>query len=147
MYYTKHTLASSSGDTRVITTQDFQKLKISDGKFCFFVNIASEKAARKLATDWEAHRGHPVEPVVLKYKGKVFVTELPSTPPIRTIDVEAEIELSDTTLVARNQFCLSEEQKEAVRQWTRETLDAKVIRPSKSPFSSPTFCVKKAVGW
>ncbi|KAE9010458.1 hypothetical protein PR001_g16169 [Phytophthora rubi] len=147
MYYTKHTLASLSGHTRVITDQTFQKLKISDGEFYFFVNIASEKAARQLATDWEALRGHPVEPVVLKYKGKVFVTEVPSTPPIRTIDVEAEIELSDTTPVARKQFRLSEEQKEAVRQWTREMLDAKVISPSKSPFSSPTFCVKKAIGW
>lgn len=75
------------------------------------------------------------------------MTELPATSPIRSIDVEAEIELVDTTPIVRKQFRLSDEQKEAVRAWTKEMLAAGMIRRSKSPFSSPTFCVKKAVGW
>ncbi|OWZ00715.1 hypothetical protein PHMEG_00028036 [Phytophthora megakarya] len=147
MYYTKHTLASSSGDTRVTTADRLEKLKLSDDEVCFFVNIASEKVTRQLATDWEALRGHPVEPIILKYKGKVFATELPSTPPPRSVDIEAEVKLSDTSPIVRKQFRLSEEQKEVVQKWMREMLDAKIIRPSKSPFSSPTFCVKKAVDW
>ncbi|OWZ11648.1 LOW QUALITY PROTEIN: polyprotein [Phytophthora megakarya] len=147
MYYTKHTLASASGETRILASAKLSKFKLSDGEFCFFVRTASEKTARQLTTDWDAFQGHPVEPVILKYKDKVFVTELPSAPPQRSIDIEAEIELTDKTPVVRKQFRLSEEQKDAVRKWTREMLAAKVIRPSKSPFSSPTFCVKKAVGW
>ncbi|POM69655.1 Polyprotein [Phytophthora palmivora] len=106
MYYTKHTLVSPTGETQVISTETFQKQKRSDEEFCYFVNVASEKVARQLSTDWEAIRGHPVEPVVLKYKGSVFVSELPSTPPTRTVDVEAEIELNDTTPVVRKQFRL-----------------------------------------
>ncbi|KAG3125520.1 hypothetical protein C6341_g25752 [Phytophthora cactorum] len=51
MNYTKHTLTSSSGTTQVITTQvittqNLKKHKHGDGEFCFFVNIASEKAGR-----------------------------------------------------------------------------------------------------
>ncbi|OWZ03692.1 polyprotein [Phytophthora megakarya] len=87
MHYTKHTLASSSGDTRVITAYRLEKLKLSDGEFCFFVNIASERAARL-------------------------------TPPTRSLDIEAEVELSDISPIVRKQFRLSEEQKEVVRKWT-----------------------------
>ncbi|POM79820.1 LOW QUALITY PROTEIN: Reverse transcriptase, partial [Phytophthora palmivora] len=144
MYYTKHALASVSGETQIIAAAKLSKLKLSDGGFCFFVRTTSEKTARQLTTDWDAFQGHPVEPVILKYKDKVFVAELPSTPPQRSIHIEAEIELTDKTPVVRKQFRLSEDQKDAVRKWTREMLAAKVIRPSKSPFSSPTFC---AVGW
>ncbi|POM70320.1 Hypothetical protein PHPALM_13258 [Phytophthora palmivora] len=130
MYYTKHALASVSGETQVIAAAKLSKLKLSDGEFCFFVRTTSEKTARQLTTDWNAFQGHPVEPVILKYKDMVFVAELPSAPPQRSIDIEAEIGLTDRTPVVRKQFRLSEDQKDAVRKWTREMLAAKVIRPN-----------------
>ncbi|RAW20389.1 hypothetical protein PC110_g23169, partial [Phytophthora cactorum] len=37
--------------------------------------------------------------------------------------------------------------KTAIREWTREMLEASIICRSKSPYSAPTFCVNKAVGW
>lgn len=122
-------------------------MTIDDDDYCFFVQINSEKANRQLSTDWEALKGHPVEALANKYHDTVFLKELPSTPPTRTIDVKAEIELSDSSPVVRKQCRLSEEQIEAVREWTKEMLAVGIIRPSKSPFSSPTFCVKKPVGW
>lgn len=63
------------------------------------------------------------------------------------MDVEAEIELDDVSPIVRKQIRLSGAQKTAIRGWTYEMLAAGIIRPSKSPYSSPTFCVKKAVGW
>jgi predicted aspartyl protease len=147
LYYTKHVHTSKAGSTQVIASRELRKLKLTEGDFCFSVDIASEKAQRQLSTDWDALRGHPVEELVKKYKDMVFRAELPDTPPTRTIDVEAEIELTDESPVARKQFRLSAEVKEAVREWTREMLANNMIRPSKSPFSSPTFCVRKAVGW
>ena len=84
-----------------------RKLKPSEGEFCFFVNATSEKANRQLSTNWDALQGHPVEPLIRKYKDTVFRQELTATPPTRTIDVESEIELSDTSPVVRKQFLLS----------------------------------------
>ncbi|POM69290.1 Reverse transcriptase [Phytophthora palmivora] len=73
--------------------------------------------------------------------------QLPSKPPQHSADIEAEVELVDAVPVARKQYRLSEEMKRTIREWVREMLDAGIIRPSKSPYSSPTFCVRKAVGW
>ncbi|KAE9050480.1 hypothetical protein PR003_g11236 [Phytophthora rubi] len=147
LYYSKHVHTSKFGPTQVISSRELKKLKLTEGEFCFFVDTASEKVQRQLSTDWEVLRGHPAEELVKKYKDTVFRAELPDTPPTRTVDVEAEIELTDESPVARKQFRLSAEVKEAVREWTREMLANNMIRPSKSPFSSPTFCVRKAVGW
>ncbi|KAJ0391720.1 hypothetical protein P43SY_011382 [Pythium insidiosum] len=147
LFFSKHAHCSPLGDTKVISFKQLRKMKPEDGEFCFFVNAPTEKATRQLATDWEALRGTPAEPTLLRYKSTVFRTELPATPPTRTKDVEAEIELDDESPIVRKQIRLSEAQKAAVREWTQEMLAAGMIRPSKSAYSSPTFCVKKAVGW
>ncbi|OWZ12193.1 hypothetical protein PHMEG_00014684 [Phytophthora megakarya] len=118
--------------------------------FCFAVRICeetSDKAARQLSQGWDQLRGHPEEEVVVKYKNTVFRAELPNVAPRRSVDVEAEVELSNGTPVARKQFSLSDAMKVAIRAWTLEMLEAGIIRPSKSPYCAPTFCVKKAVGW
>ncbi|KAJ0392132.1 hypothetical protein P43SY_010819 [Pythium insidiosum] len=147
LYYAKHVHLSKFGETRVIPRRRFRKLKTCYGEFCFAVRVLSDKAMRQLETDWDKIKGHPVERIAVKYRDSVFRDQLPATPPERTRDVVAEIELTDATPVARKQFRLSEEMKQAVREWTKEMLEAGIIRPSKSPYSSPTFCVKKPVGW
>ncbi|KAJ0393534.1 hypothetical protein ATCC90586_011581 [Pythium insidiosum] len=147
LFYSKHVRPTTRGETKVITAKQLRKTQLSDGEFLFAVYVASEKAQRQLDTDWDALQGHPVEPVLRKYKDTVFHTELPSTPPVRSHDVEAEIELTDDSPIVRKQYRLSEDEKQAVREWTAEMLAAGMIRPSKSPFSAPTFCIRKAVGW
>ncbi|ETN00919.1 hypothetical protein PPTG_24175 [Phytophthora nicotianae INRA-310] len=107
----------------------------------------ASKADHQLAQDWEALKGHPAEQLLLRYKDVVFRSQLPTIPPTRSDDIRAEIELVDDTPVARKQFRLSEEMKKAIRDWTDEMLKAGIIRPSKSPYAAPTFCVRKAVGW
>ncbi|TDH72656.1 hypothetical protein CCR75_007445 [Bremia lactucae] len=140
LYDANNTYASVAVPTSVISSRQLQQLKTSDCEFSFFLQ-AADKAARQQAKNWDALEGHPVEQVALKYKDAVFRNELPSTPPTRTIDLEAKIQLTDSSPVPRKQFRLSNEQKEAVREWTKKMLAAGIIRPSKSPFSSPTFCV------
>ncbi|GMF43949.1 unnamed protein product [Phytophthora fragariaefolia] len=145
-----HDYVSSVGETKVISHRQFRRMHHDKDAFCFAVRICedtSDKAARQLSQGWEQLRGRPEEAVVVKYKNTVFRAELPSVTPQRSVDVEAEVELSDDTPVARKQFRLSDEMKEAIRAWTLEMLEAGIIRPSKSPYCAPTFCVKKAVGW
>jgi hypothetical protein len=100
-----------------------------------------------MAQSWDSLRSSPAFSVVSRYKGTVFQDELPSTPPIRPSDLEAEIELTDETPVARKPIRLSAEMREALREWTQQMLKAGVIRKSTSPYCAPTFCVKKPVGW
>jgi hypothetical protein len=67
-----------------------------------------------------------VEELPKKYKDTVLRAELPDTPPTRTIDVEAEIEFTDESPVARKQFRLSAEVKEAVREWACKQHDPSI---------------------
>ncbi|OWY95688.1 reverse transcriptase [Phytophthora megakarya] len=127
-------------------------MKPSADEFCFMVQLAdqpeqSEKASLQLNQDWDKLKGSPVESVVSKYKDTVFRMELPNRPPHRTVDIEVVVELVDNVPVTRIQYHLSDEMKRTIREWTREMPDAGIIRPSKSPYSSPIFCVKKAVCW
>ncbi|KAJ0392319.1 hypothetical protein P43SY_003151 [Pythium insidiosum] len=145
LHYSKHAHVSRHGPTKIMNKREVKN--IADGEFCFFVSATSEKAARQLPSDWEAYENHPAEDLLKSFKDTVFVKQLASTLPTRSVDVQAEIELLGPTPVVRRQFRLSEEQKEAIRQWTQEMLSAAMIRPSTSAFSSPTFCIKKAVGW
>ncbi|KAG2782652.1 hypothetical protein PC129_g24402 [Phytophthora cactorum] len=149
-FYAKHNYMSYAGKTKIISHCQFRRMRHDDEAFCFVVRVSeetSDKAARQLNQGWEQLRGRPEESVIVKYKNTVFRAELPSVAPQRSVDVEAEVELSDDTPVERKQFRLSDAMKEAIRAWTIEMLEAGIIRPSKSPYCAPTFCVKKAVGW
>ena len=97
-------------------------------------------------TIWGELRNSPAYPIISKYRGTVFVDELPHIPPKRFPGLEASIELTDDVPVARKQFMLSPAQQDAIRQWTKDMVAAGIIRKSTSPYSSPTFCVKKASG-
>ncbi|KAE9310844.1 Transposon Ty3-I Gag-Pol polyprotein [Phytophthora rubi] len=108
----------------------------------------SEKAERFKQQGWEALVDNPAYEVLLKYRDTVFRTELPSTtPPVRE-GIEHEIQLQPGTQpISVKQWRQSPEQRKVIQDWTKEMVQAGIIRPSTSAFSAPTFCVKKPVGW
>ncbi|GMF46629.1 unnamed protein product [Phytophthora fragariaefolia] len=100
LFYAKHDDVSSVGETKVISHRQFRRMHHDKDAFCFAVRICedtSDKAARQLSQGWEQLRDRPEEAVVVKYKNTVFRAELPSVAPQRSVDVEAEVELSDDT--------------------------------------------------
>ena len=148
--YIQNDYTSASGSTRIVPANKFKKLlKEKDNEFIFLINqeIDAEKVQRQKDQSWENIQNNPAKDILLKYKNTVFRTTLPSIPPSRDDDVEATIELIDKNPVARKQFPLSIEMKNAIREWTKEMLEANIIRPSRSPYCAPTFCVKKPIGW
>ncbi|POM61728.1 polyprotein [Phytophthora palmivora] len=108
----------------------------------------SEKAERFKQQGWEALVDNPAYEVLLKYRDTVFRTELlNSTPPVRD-GIEHEIQLQPGPQpITVKQWRQSPEQRKVIQDWTKEMVQAGIIRPSTSAFSAPTFCVKKPVGW
>ncbi|GMF47113.1 unnamed protein product [Phytophthora fragariaefolia] len=135
------------GTTRLVRPRDLPKLlRAADNEFCFLINHSDASGmSEKAAAAWTALEGTAVYPLLLEFRDVVFRSELPSVPPTRQ-NMDASIEVSDSTPVHRKQFPFSKEQREAILQWTREMLKAKLIRPSSSPYCAPTFCVRKANG-
>lgn len=133
-----------SGATRVVSVDDFaDMLAEGDTEYCFFVDAT----LKQTPTTWDSLHGHPLEAILLRYKDTVFRDTLPQHLPQRKIDVTTEVDLTDDTPVAGKQFRVSPEMREAIRQWTRDMEAANIIRPSKSPYCAPTFCVRKKDGW
>ncbi|GMF42378.1 unnamed protein product [Phytophthora fragariaefolia] len=67
--------------------------------------------------------------------------------PVRE-DIEHEILLKPATKpISVKQWRQSPEQRTTTQEWTKEMVEAGIIRSSTSAFSAPTFCVKKPVGW
>lgn len=115
----------------------------------FVVNLHdSEKAERYKSQGWEALKDNPACEVIRKYKNTVFRTKLPSTtPPIRE-GIEHEIKLKPGAKpTALPQWRQSPEQHRIIQERTKDLVKSVISRPSTSPFSSPTFCVKKPVCW
>ncbi|GMF56186.1 unnamed protein product [Phytophthora fragariaefolia] len=94
----------------------------------------------------EALKTSPAYPVISKYRDRVFRSTLPTVPPTRHEGMDATTEVAHATPVHRKQCPLSPEQKAAIQSWTREMLQAGIIRPSSSPYCAPTFCVRKSSG-
>ncbi|KAJ8533303.1 hypothetical protein ON010_g13952 [Phytophthora cinnamomi] len=144
-YYYLHGHHSDVGTTRLVRPRHLRRLlRECDNEFCFFVNPSDEPSKADLA--WEKLKTSPAYPLVIKFRDKVFRSHLPAVPPTRQAGTDAKIELEDDVPIHRKQFPVSAEQREAIRAWTAEMLDAKMIRPSTSPYCAPTFCVKKRTG-
>ncbi|OWZ02664.1 hypothetical protein PHMEG_00025732 [Phytophthora megakarya] len=94
--------------------------------------------------DWMARRDSGVY-LLVEFRD-VFRSELPSVPPARQGAMDASIDVSDANPDYLKQFPLSKDQREAIVQWTREMLKAKLIRPSSSPYCAPTLCFRKPSG-
>ena len=142
-------------ETRVISKEeledDVEQIGPGDcSTFSFLIRTCEPeltKSQRFNEQSWDALRDNPAFEVLLKYRDSVFkekltANELPVNPAI-----EHTIELVDSKPITVKQFRLSPDQQQAVEAWTKDMLQAGLIRPSTSPYSSPIFCVKKPVGW
>ncbi|KAF1333396.1 Retrovirus polyprotein, partial [Globisporangium splendens] len=149
-FYRVHGHNGEHGHTKFVSMKRLAKeLRKGDVECVFVVNPHdSEKAARFKQQGWEALHDNPAFDVLWKYKDTVFRTELPNTtPPVRE-GIEHEIKLKPGTKpISVPQWRQSPEQWNVIQEWTQEMAKAGIIRPSTSPFSAPTFCVKKPVGW
>ncbi|GMF18604.1 unnamed protein product [Phytophthora fragariaefolia] len=135
------------GTTRLVRPRDLTKLlRAADNEFCFLINSSDASGmSEKRAAAWKAMESMAVYPLLLEFRDVVFRSELPSVPPTRQ-NMDANIEVSDSTPVHRKQSPFLKEQREPILQWTRKMLKAKLIRPSSSPYYAPTFCVQIANG-
>jgi hypothetical protein len=149
-YYRLHGHDGQFGHTKFISMKKLAKEMRKGGAECVFVINPhdSEKAARFKQQGWDALRSNPAFEVLWKRCDTVFRTELPNTvPPVRE-GIEHVIELKPGTQpIHVPQWRQSPEQRKVIQEWTKEMVKAGIIRPSTSPFSAPTFCVKKPVGW
>ena len=141
--------------TRVITSSEYEmELKqlnqCDQDTFCFVINprnVESEKSQRYQNQCWEKLRDNPAWNILVKYKDSVFKERLTVEAVSNQNEIQHTIELNDSIPVIVKQFRLSPEQQTAVANWTSEMLEAGLIRPSNSPYSSPIFCIKKPIGW
>ncbi|KAH7488446.1 Retrovirus-related Pol polyprotein from transposon 412 [Phytophthora ramorum] len=150
-HYRQHGHKGQYGKTRLISAQQFLRMLRHDKDIeaIFVINPHdSEKAERFKSQGWEALKDNPAYDILRKYADTVFRTELPNeTPPVRE-GIEHEILLQPgTTPISVKQWRQSPDQRITIQDWTKEMVQAGIIRPSTSAFSAPTFCVKKPVGW
>ena len=107
--------------------------------------LETDKQKRFNAQDWDALKGSPYFDVLWEFKD-VFPSEMPSTLPIdRGVRHEIDLEPGTKYCVTR-QWPLPREQVDTIDEFFAKRALAGHVRESKSPHSSPTFCVRKATG-
>ncbi|KAF1318369.1 Pol protein, partial [Globisporangium splendens] len=106
--------------------------------------LESDKQRRFAAQDWDAVKGSPYFDL-WEFKD-VFPDKVPSALPVdRGVRHEIDLEPGSKYCVTR-QWPLPREQVEAIDEFFAKRALAGHVRESKSPHSSPTFCVRKATG-
>ncbi|KAF1331236.1 Pol protein, partial [Globisporangium splendens] len=107
--------------------------------------LESDKQKRFAAQDWDAVKGSPYFDLLWEFKD-VFPDKVPSALPVdRGVRHEIDLEPGSKYCVTR-QWPLPREQVEAIDEFFAKRALAGHVRESKSPHSSPTFCVRKATG-
>ncbi|KAF1325083.1 Pol protein, partial [Globisporangium splendens] len=107
--------------------------------------LESDKQRRFAAQDWDAVKGSPYFDLLWEFKD-VFPDKVPSALPVdRGVRHEIDLEPGSKYCVTR-QWPLPREQVEAIDEFFAKRALAGHVRESKSPHSSPTFCVRKATG-
>ncbi|OWZ22365.1 reverse transcriptase [Phytophthora megakarya] len=107
----------------------------------------SEKAERFNQQGWDALVENPAYEALVKYRDTVFRTELPSSTPPDREGIEHEIQLyPGAQSISVKQWRQSPKQRKVIQDWTKEMVQAGIIRPSTSAFCAPTFCVKNRLG-
>ena len=133
-------IVTAEGDAHKIKRQVLEEEKIgnvdrSDGDSSFD------------AEGWQNLResGHPLFSLLWSYRD-VFPEEVPSCLPVdRGIRHEIDL-LPGTKYCVTRQWPLPKEQVDVIDAFFAKRIAAGQVRESKSPHSSPTFCVRKATG-
>ncbi|KAF1319763.1 Pol protein, partial [Globisporangium splendens] len=107
--------------------------------------LEPDKQKRFAAQDWDTVKGSPYFDLLWEFKD-VFPDKAPSALPVdRGVRHEIDLEPGSKYCVTR-QWPLPREQVEAIDEFFAKRALAGHVRESKSPHSSPTFCVRKATG-
>ncbi|KAF1318374.1 reverse transcriptase, partial [Globisporangium splendens] len=107
--------------------------------------LEPDKQKRFAAQDWDTVKGSPYFDLLWEFKD-VFPDKVPSALPVdRGVRHEIDLEPGSKYCVTR-QWPLPREQVEAIDEFFAKRALAGHVRESKSPHSSPTFCVRKATG-
>lgn len=108
--------------------------------------LGTERQRRFNEQDWEALKGNPVYGLAREYADVLLTDKTPTElPPDRGVRHEIDLEPGTKYCVTR-QWPLPKEQVEAIDEFFAQRARAGQVRESKSPHSSPTFCVRKATG-
>jgi len=95
--------------------------------------------------NWEAIKDNPLYDIIMEYKCN-FPDEPPAELP-QDNGIRHEIDLKPgTKYCVTRQWPLPRDQVEAIDAFFESRRKAGQVRESKSPHSTPTFCVKKATG-
>jgi hypothetical protein len=125
----------------ITSVEDFMNTSTMD------VEVLDDKTKKERfeSQTWESLKTNPVYDVLLEYKD-VFPDVVPSELP-KDRGIRHEIDLAPgTKYCVTRQWPLPKEQVEAIDSFFAARYAAGQVRESKSPHSSPTFCVKKATG-
>ncbi|OWZ20261.1 Retrotransposon protein, Ty3-gypsy subclass, partial [Phytophthora megakarya] len=132
-YYRQHGHKGEHGRTSIITSKQFEHMlrRDKDIEAIFVVNPHdSEKAERFKSQGWDALKNNPAYKTLRKYADTVFRTELPNeTPPVRE-GIEHEVQLKPGTIpISVKQWRQSPDQRRTIQEWTKEMVQAGIIRP------------------
>ena len=110
-------------------------------------DVLDEKTRKERydSQSWESLKDNPVYPLIREYSD-VFPEKPPEClPPDRGVQHEIDL-VPGTKYCVTRQWPLPREQAEAVDAFFANRQKIGHVRESKSPHTSPTFCVKKATG-
>ncbi|GMF52482.1 unnamed protein product [Phytophthora fragariaefolia] len=126
------------------TSVEIQALEQVQREFNAMGAETREKTERQATTDRDSFTNNPAFPLIQKFE-PIFRTKLPKGRPMHGVH---EMELvPGHGAIFRQQWRLSPEQTNTLKEWLKEMLEAGLIRPSISPHGAPTFCFKKPAGW
>uniref|UniRef100_A0A6M2DDL8 RNA-directed DNA polymerase n=1 Tax=Xenopsylla cheopis TaxID=163159 RepID=A0A6M2DDL8_XENCH len=136
---------------REILNQGFD-IKITHDSFTIcktkMINICTKSTVNEIDikcvnTDVQGEDWNRLVHILEEYKDS-FISGFPRT---RVITGELKVRLIDpNVIVQRRPYRLSVEERQVVRTKISELIEAKIIRPSHSPFASPILLVKKKDG-
>jgi len=107
--------------------------------------VSKTKVTRFEAQSWEALRDSPYYNLLREYED-IFPEEIsPCLPTEKGIRHEIDLVPGIKYCVTR-QWSLPRDQVETIDEFIASRLKAGLVRESKSPHVSPTFCVRKATG-
>ncbi|OWY92960.1 hypothetical protein PHMEG_00037807 [Phytophthora megakarya] len=99
-YYIRHGYQSKQGNTRLVRASQLKRLlRESDNELCFFVNPTDEPTTAEQA--WENLKTSPANPLLSKFRDKVFRSHLPAVPPTRKEGLDTKIEGTDDDHIHR----------------------------------------------